>query len=303
MQEQEPHKEIIHRGELFFLHNPGTDRIFSGYGLTQRKNAKEFLVGLLMVDRPRPADPTWLKDIEETFGEYQLIPMTASGERGIVCQMQIEPESIPLLKQYPGQLPVALKGALLPLLNSPPKPTLRLSWDESLRLWHSELATAGTLPDEIREVFEQFGYGCLTAETNIGIVHICHAATSDVEGFENKSIWYEWQLIKMPTAPLIRMEIAVIDDPDNPYRFETFFNIEDDAQADILAGLTNQRKLYFAFYGDDLSHSHTTSLPHDEQHWQYLDELVEEAIAYWNSLPTNERNFDLAKEQFINQYP
>jgi hypothetical protein len=32
------------------------------------------------------------------------------------------------------------------------------------------------LPEEIRQVFEGFGYGCLAAETNIGVVHICHAA-------------------------------------------------------------------------------------------------------------------------------
>ncbi|MGD8969609.1 MAG: hypothetical protein PVI07_19050 [Anaerolineae bacterium] len=28
------------------------------------------------------------------------------------------------------------------------------------------------LPEEIRRVFEEFGYVCLAAETNIGVVHI-----------------------------------------------------------------------------------------------------------------------------------
>lgn len=47
-----------------------------------------------MVDRPKPVDPAWLKWVEDTYGEYQLVPMTATGERGIVCRMQIELEGL-----------------------------------------------------------------------------------------------------------------------------------------------------------------------------------------------------------------
>jgi hypothetical protein len=66
--EREPQKETIGRGELFFLEHPGTERIFSGYGLTLRPDMKEHLAGLLMVDRPRRVDPRWLKEVEEAFG-------------------------------------------------------------------------------------------------------------------------------------------------------------------------------------------------------------------------------------------
>lgn len=73
-------KETIGRGDLFFLDLPGTEDAFSGYGLTTRPEYKEFPVGLLMVDRPWPADPEWLREVEETFGEAQLVAMTAAGE-------------------------------------------------------------------------------------------------------------------------------------------------------------------------------------------------------------------------------
>jgi len=36
------------------------------------------------------------------------------------------------------------------------------------------------------QVFDSVGYGCLPAETNVGVVHVCHAADSDVEGFAGK---------------------------------------------------------------------------------------------------------------------
>ena len=102
MGEKEPRKEIIGKGELFFLGHPGTEETFSGYGLTMQPGSKEFLVGLLMVDRPRPVDPEWLNDVEATFGEYHLVPMTAAGEQGLpirLCRRRFI--SSLLLREFP----------------------------------------------------------------------------------------------------------------------------------------------------------------------------------------------------------
>ena len=125
MREREPRKETINRGEFFFLGHPGTEQTFSGYGMTMQPGSKAFLVGLLMVDRPTPVDPGWLEEVKTTFGEYQLVSMTATGERGIACQMQIEPNCIPHLRQYPGVKADAIQTALKPLLEKLPKPAFR----------------------------------------------------------------------------------------------------------------------------------------------------------------------------------
>jgi hypothetical protein len=77
-----------------------------------------------------------------------------------------------------------------------------LRWDEEARLWCSRFAPTDELSEEIREVFERTGYGCLMAETNIGVIHVCHAADSDIEGFADKPVLYWWQLIRMAAAPL-----------------------------------------------------------------------------------------------------
>ena len=87
MKEREPGKETIDKGELFFLGHPGTENTFSGYGLTTWPNSNAFLVGFLMVDRPRPVDLKWLDEVAATYGDYQLVTMTETGERGIACQM------------------------------------------------------------------------------------------------------------------------------------------------------------------------------------------------------------------------
>jgi hypothetical protein len=302
MMEQEPRKETLGRGELFFLCHPGTSDVCSGYGLTVEPGRADILVGLLMIDRPTPADPEWLRQVEDAFRDVQLVEMTAAGERGIACQMQIEPESLHHLRQLPGERAVAIQNTLEPFLDKPPNPIFSLHWDEASRLWRSEFAPSTELPFEIREVFVRFGYGCLTAETSAGAVHICHASDADIKGFADKPVLYQWQLIQMSTAPLIRLELVILDHPSSPYKFESFLNVAEENQLQVLSQLANQGQLYLAFYGDDLTHRFTKIIAHDRQQWQYLDELVGQATRYWQQLPREQQDFDRAKAEFMSKF-
>lgn len=150
------------------------------------------------------------------MGPVQLVQMTAGGDRGIACQMWIEPDSLPHLRQYPGAQASAIRTALEPLLANPPKPTLTLRWDDEAASGAAKFAASAELPREIREAFEQAGYGCQAAETTIGGVHICHVADRDIEDFANKPVLIQWQLIKTPTASLIRLELLIQDQPSRP---------------------------------------------------------------------------------------
>ena len=130
--------------EIRFLWHPGTTDIFSGYGLVL---GPTHLVGLVMIDRPGPADPAWLATIQRAFGDYQLAPMTQSGERGLVCQMLIAQESPQYLRVLPHPRIGALRAALLPL-DLPTSPSVlpgirttgvgsRTSWSQAPRFSHS----------------------------------------------------------------------------------------------------------------------------------------------------------------------
>ena len=302
MGERESNQEIIQRGDLIFLGHPGTDEIFSGYGLAIQTGRKDALVGLLMVDRPHPVDPLWFRSVEEAFGECQLVPMTASNERGIMCRMQIEPDSVHCLQQIPFDKAYSIQEALQPLLEQLPKPAFRMCWDNEQRLWMSEIKQPNELPEELRSVFLETGYGCFAAESDIGMVHICHAPDMDIVGFADKPIISRWQLIKMPTAPLIRLELIILDNPENPFRFESFLNVAEEDQSKILSQLANQHHLYMAFYGDDLSYQYGIAAPHDFQQWQLLDELTDEAHRYWDSISPEEQDFDQAKAAYIQRF-
>jgi hypothetical protein len=302
MRERESNKEIISRGDLFFLWHPGTENVFSGYGLAMKDGSNEHLVGLLMIDRPPQGASEWLQTVEEVFGQIELLPMTATGERGILCQMQVEPESQQLLRRFRFEKAAAIEASLQPLLEDRPLPSFSMGWDETRRAWRSQIASPDELPADLRELFERTGYGCLAIEANIGVVHICHAADADIEGFADKPVWSQWQLVLMPTAPLIRLEFVILDQPASPYKFESFLNVADYDQARILARLANQEQLYLAFYGDDLGFRYAKVLPHDEQQWQQLDELVARATDYLNRIPPGQRDYDRAKAEFMSQF-
>jgi hypothetical protein len=80
-----------------------------------------------MVDRPRPTDPAWLMRVEQTFGDCRLVPMTASGDRGLACQMYIDEDSVPHLRPFPSEISTAIQQALEPLWEEAPTPRLRLA--------------------------------------------------------------------------------------------------------------------------------------------------------------------------------
>ncbi len=216
MGEMEPRREALSRGELYYLYHPGTDNVHSGYGLAPDSERPGQLVGLLMVDLPQPADPLWLRSVANTYGECPLIPMTADGKRGLACRMVIEPDSLPYLQQFPIPLTGRLQQALQPFLDEPPAPRLRLRWDPESRLWTSRFAPANELTPELRSVFEQHGYGCLAVESSAGVLHLCHAPDRDIEGFRGKPAAFRWQLVEMPTAPLVRLEAIIFDNPITP---------------------------------------------------------------------------------------
>ena len=126
----------IHERPVVYLRHPGTSDRVSGYGLPI---APAHLVGVIMVDRPQPADPEWLADIARTFGGYELVRMIQDGARGIVCQMYIAEESRVHLRVMRNARSEEIRQALLPLLENPPAVTLAVSWDEARGCWVSTI--------------------------------------------------------------------------------------------------------------------------------------------------------------------
>ncbi len=131
---------------VYGLWHPDVPDIFSGYGLAMQPGRRDWLVGLLVVDRPQPADPAWLGDVEETFGGYELLQVTEDGTRAVACQMYIEQSSRRYVHIVQAPLMADIEIVLRRFLEYPPKPRFRMSWDPNTHLWVS------TFNDERRQV-------------------------------------------------------------------------------------------------------------------------------------------------------
>lgn len=162
-----------------------------------------------------------------------------------------------------------------------------------------EYVRANELSSPLRELLAYSGYGCLAVESDNGIVHICHASDRDIASFRRAPIRYQWQLIMMPNAPLIRLLFVVLDNPRNPFQFESFLNVADEAQAQVLADLVKQEHFTMAFYGDDLSYQYAKVITHEPNSRQQLATAVAHARLYWDQIEPEQRNFDLAKADFM----
>ena len=102
---------MIGRGQFYLLSHPGSE-IFSGYGVTVEEGRPDYLVGLLMVDRPHPVDAAWLEQITTLYGEYQLVAMTRTGERGIATQMYVALGSLRFLRPAPASMAAPFTASL-----------------------------------------------------------------------------------------------------------------------------------------------------------------------------------------------
>jgi hypothetical protein len=98
------------------------------------------------VDRPKPAAADWLQEVQQTFGGYELVPMTASGERGMVCQMWIHEDSRVHLRVMRSAQSEAIRQALLPLLADLPAVTFTMAWDEGRGGWVSTIMRPPRFP-------------------------------------------------------------------------------------------------------------------------------------------------------------
>jgi hypothetical protein len=79
-----------------------------------------------------------LAEIEHRYGDYELLPMTATGERGLLTQIRVAADSLTHLERYDHSIATQLNQVLQPLLASLPAPILKVDWDPEKKLWRSD---------------------------------------------------------------------------------------------------------------------------------------------------------------------
>jgi len=114
--------------------------------------------------------------------------MTATGERGLACQMWVAPSSTPLLRRPRGLEDV--QAALFPLLDERPNPIFKVRWNGAQSLWQSEFWIG--LPEDLQAVFDRNGPGCFAAQREDEVGFITHARDGDIASFRAAPVLYRW---------------------------------------------------------------------------------------------------------------
>jgi hypothetical protein len=156
----------------------------------------------------------------------------------------------------------------------------------------------------LQDVFAEVGKGCLAIERSREIIFVTHAADLDIARFRGAPVLWRWQLVKMPTAPLIRFHARIFDSlwSGSTYTLEHYLNVDDALQARCLSRLVKQPELTFEFYGEEFEYRFAQGVPNPESMQRQLDGIVRQAIDYYGDIPASLRNFDQAKAEFLRHH-
>ena len=114
---------------------------------------------------------------------------------------------------------------------------------------------------------------------------------------------YQFQLALYPTAPVVRLYVEVLDQPDTPLCMETFFNVGAPDQLRDLQALATQGVIDLDFYDAACEYVFTKRLRHGKLQRKQLGQLISQALRHHETIPESQRDFDDAKLQFQRDYP
>ena len=150
------------------------------------------------------------------------------------------------------------------------------------------------LPPELADFLRDQLYACLTHPTDRGTVLVMKAPRREIESIRGAlPVQVRHELHQHPTAPVIRMEVIIYDDPARPLAFESFINVEDGQQRSDYAALAEQPELHMLFYDESLAHRLTKSVAHSVR--GRVPEVLEKADELFHAIPVDEFSFEIAK--------
>lgn len=153
---------------------------------------------------------------------------------------------------------------------------------------------SNSLPPMLATFLKDQQYGCLTHSTDQGTVLVMKAPRHEIERISGSlPVQVRHELHHHPTAPVIRMEVIIYDDPERPLAFESFINVEDPQQRADYADLATQPELHMLFYDEALAHRLTKSVAHSIR--GTVPEVLEKADELFHAIPEDEFDFDKAK--------
>jgi hypothetical protein len=158
------------------------------------------------------------------------------------------------------------------------------------------------IPESIKVVLRRMDYGALTAANEESRVHVFVKVPHRAVQFlgEPLPIYHFLFMVPTPRAPVVGWFFEIMDNPQDPLRLDTYFNILDMVQARELERLIHQKIVPLHFMdGVDFSIVATKGISPPPNTSKVFFEAVEHA----GSIPPDQYDFDTAKLIFQCAYP
>jgi hypothetical protein len=158
------------------------------------------------------------------------------------------------------------------------------------------------LPAELAGFLKVQPYACLSQATDRGTVLVLKAPGHEIERVRGQiPIQLRHELYQYPMAPVMRMVVALYDQPARPLAFETFVNVEDPQQRADYAALATQPELHLLFYDEHLAHRLTKGVAHQAR--ESVPAVLKKADELFRAIPEDEFSFEIAKATVLRTHP
>lgn len=157
--------------------------------------------------------------------------------------------------------------------------------------------------DNLREAFQQIGFGALPLWTNVGCAIFVHVDKKSIRDCRYAVHSVKMELLEIDGCPLIRLDIKVYDRPKDPLHMDCFLNIFHPNQGNLPAieALTEQEYMVFHWYDENLKYVRSSGIHWPVQLREDAKKIIEEARAI--VARTGGGDFDKAKAKFIANNP
>lgn len=159
-------------------------------------------------------------------------------------------------------------------------------------------ASPAYVDDNLRQAFEQVGFGCLPIWTSTGCTLFVQVDERTIRECRNAVHSVRLELHEVDGCPLLRLDVKVYDRPGDPLHMDCFLNVQDTDHQEVVDALAEQEWMVFHWYVPGMKYARSSGIPWPPQQREEAGEIIKKARAIVDS---GGGDFDQAKAKWMTE--
>lgn len=162
------------------------------------------------------------------------------------------------------------------------------------------------LPYELKRALRAFpGSTAAAAEINGMAAVIVKTTKADAQSAHRPGVpvAFRSELGLYPTAAVVRLALEIHDRPDDPLKLDTFLDPAKSLDYKLLRRLTSQDTLDLHIFDEQISYQYTKRIPFRELPRRELSDLLDAALAHYETILPAARNWQKARDEMMEDRP